>query len=484
MDYGGQGGARVRGKGADQVDPKTEKRRARERESARRSRRRKKEQLETLEKQAKDLARENESLRRELGIEQLDDPDSEYNDGIANIERMLASNAPGEELMQNVIALKQVFVKRFASLHTNLQEVQGVLLPIMQNEVSLWLLANMTLADEDEGSASAGDQLEGTGPLGASAQIGRKICKQLLASLALSKEQERRLQAFFSARRAQIRQLSGKHLEIIQLVRRLGEVQHTAAEENKALGHETDIIVSILTPQQRARLWLAVERYQPNIMQILRHECPPPETEPASLSSAASAEPSPPPRVGAQPAPASATATTRSRAQQAAAASAAAGPSAAGPSAEASRGSGGGGGGDSSSSEGALLQYVPGVLFGGPSGGLPMDSGVAAAAAAAANMLADPAPAQLAPLHLLSSGFGPLAPLPFLSGGSPFTSGFPPPSGGTTPTGFSLQLPPSMGPGPSSGNFLSPMATGWNLMSPAAIERAAAAGTLEPLHGP
>eukprot|EP00741_Cyanophora_paradoxa_P008298 tig00001286_g8027.t1 len=173
---------------------KVERRRARERESARRSRRRKKEQLENLEGTVRSLAEENDRLRRRAAYRDLLKLQDTHAREIKALEKLLSEEPIDEATTRRgVEAIRETDRARRMAIRTLLHDLVQILQPVYKTEAMLWFVEHIGRfdpADDAEpfataGGASSSQQASGasTPPLGAQGRArGASPCSSAASS--------------------------------------------------------------------------------------------------------------------------------------------------------------------------------------------------------------------------------------------------------------------------------------------------------------
>eukprot|EP00741_Cyanophora_paradoxa_P005396 tig00000881_g5232.t1 len=147
---------------------KIERRRARERESARRSRRRKKEQMDTLEQRVRQLQEENRQLQLRKAHRDLIVLNELYAHQINTLKQMVSSGLPDPMALQHTVgtAMKLANDRRVV-VRNMLEDLQQILEPIYRTEAMWWIVEGIGKYDPDE-------ELPITSPTAAGAPSGSR----------------------------------------------------------------------------------------------------------------------------------------------------------------------------------------------------------------------------------------------------------------------------------------------------------------------
>jgi hypothetical protein len=236
-------------------DEKRQRRLARNRESARQSRRRKKQYLELLEEKVSQLTESIDATRAshlERADESLNNVRSEI---LATLSEDMKNNPPeavSEKIRQGIMLIQERFgpnsVERMAVKDYNFRQLDNLLLP-PYSRFLLWLsIQDETFFDEASGlAAKAG----GENPDKKKPPVVVKkdmLWPTLIGDLALTYEQDEKLKSLYKS--GDSKTSKSERRRIALAVTYLSKLKNSLEQRSEAVQRHTEMIHSILTPEQ------------------------------------------------------------------------------------------------------------------------------------------------------------------------------------------------------------------------------------------
>ncbi|KAF1333653.1 Tgacg-sequence-specific dna-binding protein tga-1b, partial [Globisporangium splendens] len=241
----------ISGAGLDS-DEKRQRRLARNRESARQSRRRKKQYLELLEEKLTESIDATRASHLERADESLNNVRSEI---LATLAEDMKNNPPevvSEKVRQGIMVIQERFgpnsVERMAVKDYNFRQLDNLLLP-PYSRFLLWLsIQDESFFDEANGLAAkaGGDNADKKKP----PVVVKKdtLWPTLIGDLALTYEQDEKLKSLYKS--GDSKTSKSERRRIALAVTYLSKLKNSLEQRSEAVQRHTEMIHSILTPEQ------------------------------------------------------------------------------------------------------------------------------------------------------------------------------------------------------------------------------------------
>uniref|UniRef100_A0AAV1UN59 BZIP domain-containing protein n=1 Tax=Peronospora matthiolae TaxID=2874970 RepID=A0AAV1UN59_9STRA len=242
--------------GALDTDEKRQRRLARNRESARQSRRRKKQYLELLEEKVSQLTESIDTTR----ASHLERADETLNQVRSNMLKSLAADRKSggsdeivqEKIRQGLMLIQERFgpnsVERLAVRDYNFRQLDNLLLPPYCRFL-LWLsIQDGSFFDKDDGvgAKNAGDATEKKkGPVMVKKDT---LWSTLTSDLALTYEQDEKLRSLYKS--GDSKSSKSERRRVAMAVTYLCKLKHSLEKRSEAVQKQTEMLHSILTPEQ------------------------------------------------------------------------------------------------------------------------------------------------------------------------------------------------------------------------------------------